>query len=76
MFKLYHGDLIMTVNDIICSPCYVGRKDHKTNARRLQSRILPYHDSYLTEAVRDWNALSTGMIEVKSVNEFKNMTTD
>ena len=71
MFKFYHGDMNVDVSDILCPPCYVGRKDHRKKVRRIQSRILPYHNSFFPKTIRDWNVLSPDAIETQSIKEFK-----
>ena len=78
MFKLYHGDMKLDVSNIIYKPHYMGRNDHEKKIRRIQSRLLSYHNSFFPKTVRDWNTLSSGLVETNSVVEFKKLlsTTD
>ena len=73
MFKLYHGNINIDTSSVMLEPSYVGRNDHRKKIRRLQSRLLPYHNSFFPKTIRDWNRLSTEIIEAESVMDFKNM---
>ena len=73
MFNMYHGYCKLDVSDIILEPCYVGRSDHHKKIRRLQSRLLPYHNSFFPRTIREWNRLPAEILETESVQEFKKM---
>ena len=68
----------LDVSNIIYKPHYMGRKDHEKKIRIIQSRLLSYHNSFFPKTVRDWNTLSSGLVETNSVVEFKELlsTTD
>ena len=71
MFNMYHGNSRVDVSNIILGPCYIGRNDHQKKIRRLQSRILPYHNSFFPKTIRDWNGLPADVIQAENVDEFK-----
>lgn len=73
MFKMYHGYCKLDVSDIVLGPCYVGRSDHRKKIRRLQSRLLPYHNSFFPRTIREWNRLSDEMLKMENIQEFKRM---
>ena len=73
MFKMYHGYCKLDVSEIILEPCYVGKNDHPKKIRRLQSRFLPYHNSFFPRTIREWNALPAELLETGSAQEFKRM---
>ena len=73
MFKMYHGYCKLDVSDIILEPCYVGRNDHRKKIRRLQSRVLQYHNSFFPRTIREWNKLPAEILETESAQEFKRM---
>ena len=73
MFSMYRGNSRADVSNIMLAPCFVGRNDHCKKIRRLQSRILPYHNSFFPKTIREWNGLPTDVIEAENVNIFKKM---
>ena len=73
MFKMYHGTSKLDVSNVILEPNYIGRHDHRRKIRRIQSRLLPYHNSFFPRTIREWNNLSAAVLEIESFNEFKKM---
>ena len=73
LFKLYHGNSKLDVSSIILEPNYIGKNDHHKKIRRLQSKLLPYHNSYFPKTIRDWNKLPKNVFEAVSIDEFKEL---
>ena len=73
LFKLYHRSCKLDVSNIILKPNYIGRHDHQRKIRRIQSRLLPYHNSFFARTIREWNCLSAAVLDMETVNEFKRM---
>ena len=73
MFKMHHGTSKLNVSNVILEPNYIGRHDHRRKIRRIQSRLLPYHNSVFPRTIREWNNLSAAVLEIESFNEFKKM---
>ena len=71
LYKLHHGDMKVDVGNIMCAPSYIARSDHSKKIMRLQSRLLPYHNSFFPRTIREWNMLSPAMVEAASVEEFR-----
>ena len=73
LYKMYNGEIREDVSGIICQPCYMGRSDHPKKIRRIQSRLLPYHQSFFPRTIRDWNNLPRGVMGARTLGEFKEM---
>ena len=73
LFKLYHRSCKLDVSNIILKPNYIGRHDHQRKIRRVQSRLLPYHNSFFPRTIREWNCLSAAVLDIETVNEIKRM---
>ena len=73
MFKMYHGSSKLDISNANLEPNYIGRHDHRRKIRRMQSRLLPYHNSFFPRTIREWNSLSGALLEIESVDEFKKM---
>ena len=73
MYKFFHKDSKIDVEDIILKPCYIGRNDHSKKIRRIQSRLLPYHNSFFPKTIREWNTLSDGIVQAATIGDFKKM---
>ena len=76
LFKLYHGECKLDCNDIILEPCFKGRGDHRKKIRRIQSRLLPYHNSFFPRTIREWNMLPARMLEIESAQDFRKLLSD
>ena len=76
LFKLYHGDCKLACNDIILESCYKERSDHRKKIRRIQSRLLPYHNSFFPRTIREWNMLPARMLEIESAQDFRKLLSD
>ena len=59
LYKMYNSEIREDVSDIICQPCYKGRSGHPKKIRRIQLRLLPYHQSFFPRTIHDWNNLPT-----------------
>ena len=71
LHKLYHGNSKLDVSSIILEPHYLGRNDHRKKVRRIQSRLLSYHNSYFPRTIRDWNKLQADTVETDNCKEFR-----
>ena len=72
MFKFYDSSR-PDIENIILRPNYIGRNDHPKKIRRIQSRLLPYHNSFFPKTIREWNQLSVDLVTKETVNDFKAM---
>ena len=70
LHKLYHGNSKLDVTGIVLEPHYLGRNDHGKKVRRIQSRLLSYHNSYFPRTIREWNKLQASTVETENFKEF------
>ena len=73
LYKLYHGNGKLDVSSIILEPNYIGKNDHPKKIRRLQSKLLPFHNSFFPRTIRDWNNLSKNVLEADTMSDFQKL---
>ena len=73
LFKLYHDDSRHDTDNIIIRPDYIGRNDHPKKIRRIQSRLLSYHNSSFPKTIREWNQLDINLAAIETLSDFKAM---
>ena len=71
LFKLYHDDSRHDTENIILRPDYIGRNDHPKKIRRIQSRLLLYHNSFFPKTIREWNQLDINLAAIETLSYFK-----
>ena len=73
LFKLYHDDSRHDTENIIRRPDYIGRNDHPKKIRRIQSRLLLYHNSFFPKTIREWNQIHINLAAIETLSDFKAM---
>ena len=70
-YKMYCNIIPLDVSTVVTPPAHIGVRDHRCKVNRVPSRCLSYHMSFFPRTIRDWNSLSSDIVQSETVGTFR-----